>query len=255
MTRATKWLDCSLLALSVLFGVGSVALLAWEGRPTFVPMNWPVSGALAWDALLSFLFFLQHSGMVRRSFRARLAAIVPPRYDGAVYAIASGIALALVVVLWQPTGLHLLVLDGILRWAATACSALAIAIFAWSGYALRMFDPLGLRPIWAHVHDRPVRTAPFVARGPYRCVRHPLYSCVLVLFWCNPDLTADRLLLDVLWTAWIYVGAVLEERDLVADFGEVYREYQRRVPMLVPWRGPVPFETKQVAGVAGPGGL
>jgi protein-S-isoprenylcysteine O-methyltransferase Ste14 len=34
------------------------------------------------------------------------------------------------------------------------------------------------------------------------------------------------------------VGTVLEERDLVAAFGDAYREYQRKVPMLIPCRVP-----------------
>ncbi len=67
-------------------------------------------------------------------------------------------------------------------------------------------------------------------------VRHPLYFCVIVLLWTTPVLTADRLLLNVLWTAWIMLGTVLEERDLTVDFGDLYREYRRRVPMLIPWR-------------------
>ena len=50
---------------------------------------------------------------------------------------------------------------------------------------------------------------------------------------------ADGLLLSILWSGWIVAGTVLEERDLVADFGDVYRTYQQQVPMLVPWRGPV----------------
>ena len=37
-----------------------------------------------------------------------------------------------------------------------------------------------------------------------------------------------------LWTAWIVIGSILEERDLVFEFGDVYREYQRRVPMFIP---------------------
>jgi protein-S-isoprenylcysteine O-methyltransferase Ste14 len=69
-------------------------------------------------------------------------------------------------------------------------------------------------------------------------VRHPLYFCVLVLFWANPDVTADRLLFNLLWTGWIYVGTLFEERDLVLEFGDVYRRYQKMVPMLIPWRPP-----------------
>ncbi len=57
------------------------------------------------------------------------------------------------------------------------------------------------------------------------------------MLWSCPDLTADRLLFNVLWTVWICVRAVLEEADLVADFGEKYIDYQSKVPMWIPWRG------------------
>jgi len=52
-----------------------------------------------------------------------------------------------------------------------------------------------------------------------------------------PDLSLDRLLFNVLWSVWIVLGAYFEERDLVADFGEEYRQYQKSVPMLMPWKG------------------
>jgi protein-S-isoprenylcysteine O-methyltransferase Ste14 len=70
-------------------------------------------------------------------------------------------------------------------------------------------------------------------------MRHPLYFGVLLIIWANPDVTADRLLFDILWTAWICVGAWLEEADLLRDFGDAYERYRRKVPILIPWRGPV----------------
>ncbi len=78
-------------------------------------------------------------------------------------------------------------------------------------------------------------------------VRHPLYACILVLFWTNVDLTADLFLLSALWSAWIWVGAMLEERDLVAEFGDAYRAYQRQVPMFFPWRGRVRLTDSKAA--------
>ncbi len=240
MTAARAWPDRAMMALAVVLGAGSVVLFVFMDRLRVVRLGWPDPWALAWDAGLSLLFFLQHSGMVRRSFRARLAAVIPQRHQGAVYAIASGVALALVAVLWQHTGTHLLALGGPLPWVARALAVLAFALFVGSAIALGpLFDPLGLGPIRAHLHGIPERPPSFVVKGPYRWVRHPLYSCVLVLLWCGPEVTADRLLLDVLWSAWICVATVLEERDLVADFGDAYREYRRAVPMLVPWRGRV----------------
>ena len=75
-------------------------------------------------------------------------------------------------------------------------------------------------------------------REPRGWVRHPLYLFLILMFWSYPDLTADRLLFNVLWTVWMIIGTVLEERDLVASFGDAYRDYQAEVPMLIPYRFP-----------------
>ena len=70
-------------------------------------------------------------------------------------------------------------------------------------------------------------------------MRHPLYLCQILVIWSGPDVTSDRLLFIVLWTAWIVLGAHLEEKDLLAQFGAQYGQYQKEVPMLLPWRGRV----------------
>lgn len=227
--------------LAAVTGTASLLLFACFLAGWWVAgANWAPVPALLWDAGLSLAFFLQHSAMVRRPFRSRLAAFVPRRYHGALYAIASGLVLTAVVLLWRRSDDLIFVLDGPWRWAARACSLAAVIVFYLSIRALRSFDPFGLDEIQAslrgHTGGPPAR---FVVAGPYRWVRHPLYSCMLVLVWSCPVVTTDRLLFDALWTAWIWLGAKLEERDLVDDFGDAYRRYRDEVPMLVPWRGRV----------------
>lgn len=239
MIQQTKKLDYALIVLAAVFGIGSILLLVMGGSSHYTHLGWSEVSILLWDTFLSFVFFLQHSGMVRRTFRVHLATVVDSRYHGAIYTIASGIALSVVVIFWQRSETSLLVLQGIPRLIAGSCSLLAVIIFALSAYSLRTFDPLGIGPIRAHLRTTEYQPGPFVVRGPYRWVRHPLYFCVLVLFWANPDLTADRLLFNLLWTGWIWIGTVLEERDLAREFGDAYKRYQKAVPMLVPWRGPV----------------
>jgi len=235
-----KTADRLMMALAVVTGVVSIGLFAWDARPTFVPLGWTPRAALAWDAFLSLVFFVQHSGMVRRPFRARLARVLPARYDGAFYAICSGLTLTLVFALWQRVDIPVFRLEGVARWIAVALSAFAAALLVISGYAVRRtLDIFGLRPLRAHLRGGPLPSAPFSVDGPFRWVRHPLYACILALLWVRPEMMADGLLLSILWSGWMVVGTVLEERDLVADFGDVYRRYQHEVPMLVPWRGPV----------------
>jgi methanethiol S-methyltransferase len=237
MIQPTKWLSRLLLVLAVGIGAGSIVLFAgWPlGSLGIGQPGWTEWMILSWDVALSMLFFAQHSGMVRRSAKAQLVALVGSTYQPAIYAIASGIALLAVVLLWQPSGIRLYSLTGSARRIASGLSVGAAGLFVWGFLSLRRFDPLGVVVLAGHLFKRPSAPCSFEVRGAYRLVRHPLYLAIIVLFWAFPDVTADRLLFNVFWTAWIVVGAAWEEADLVAEIGDPYRAYRRRVQMLIPW--------------------
>ncbi len=226
-----------LLALAYVLGLVSLGLFGlflWHGPFPLAVLSLSTPQILGFDALLSLAFFLQHSGMLRRSFRARLARLLAEHYQPAVYAVVSGIVLLLLPLLWQPTGVELLTLRGPGRWLVRGAFFVSMAGMVWGFGSLRHFDPLGAGPLLAQLRGRPAAATPLTIRGAYRWVRHPIYASFLLMVWASPELTADRLLFNILWSAWMVVGARLEERDLAADFGEAYRAYQRRVPMLLP---------------------
>jgi protein-S-isoprenylcysteine O-methyltransferase Ste14 len=79
-------------------------------------------------------------------------------------------------------------------------------------------------------------TQKFVVNGLYRWVRHPLYTAGLLFIWLTPIMTINELALIVGLTAYLVVGAYVEERKLVAEFGEAYLRYRDRTPMLFPIR-------------------
>ena len=235
----SKFASYVMLILSYL--IGAVSMLVWmvflfHGSLNLVNLGLGEIAGLGLNGSLSLAFFIQHSVMLRRSFRRWLAKFIRAEYHGALFTIASGVVLLILVVFWQKSAYVLATPQGIIRWLMRAVFILAILGFYWAFQALGSFDAFGLSPILNNLRGKEPPPMPFIVRGPYRWVRHPLYFFSLLLIWSCPDLSLDRLLYNILWSTWIIAGSVLEERDLVADFGESYRDYQRKVPMLIPWR-------------------
>jgi protein-S-isoprenylcysteine O-methyltransferase Ste14/pimeloyl-ACP methyl ester carboxylesterase len=236
-----RYVAYALLGAAVALGGSALLLFAgflFAGRLPLMDLGFGKTAALGWDAMLCLAFFAQHSGMIRQGFQRRLARLVAPHLHAALYALVSGAVLMALLVLWQASDGSLISLPGVLRWLLRGLFLVGVAGMVWGLRAVPFFDPFGLGQILAHLRGRTGPRPRLVAKGPYRFVRHPLYVSMLVLIWSCPEMPADRLLFNVLWTAWMVAGTLLEERDLVSQLGEAYRDYQRRVPMLLPrWPG------------------
>ncbi len=112
----------------------------------------------------------------------------------------------------------------------------------WLGWAMALtstflinhFDLFGLRQVYLAAREKPYTNLDFRTRSLYRLVRHPLMLGFLIAFWSAPTMTAGHLLFAVGMTSYILVAVQMEERDLVAELGDQYRDYRRDVPMLLP---------------------
>lgn len=234
---AQKSFALIILVLAAITGAGSFLaflIFLYQGPLGWLPLGMNETQRLVFNTFISIAFFLQHSIMIRRSFRRRLRGLIPSYYQGAVYTFASGFVLLIFVVSWQGSDIIVFEADGLPGNLMRTFYFLSILGTCWGLRALRPVDMFGLDPIIKNLQSKPPPSHPFRVRGPYRWVRHPLYLFMIVLFWSYPAPTADRLLFNILWTAWVLVGTILEERDLVEDFGDAYRDYQTNVPMLVP---------------------
>ena len=230
-----------LIAVTAVCGAASLGLFGWFaafGPLGLIRFRFDPATLLAFDAALSGFFFVQHSVMIRVCCRRAASRLIPEHYCGAVYTIASAVALSALVLLWQESTAPLFEAGDRLRWLVRSPAVLGGAVFLWTAGALGKTDLFGVGAIRARMNNTSPNSPRFLVRGPYRWVRHPAYLASILVLWSQPRLTADRLLLNVLFTAWILTGAWLEERDLAARFGQPYRDYQRRVPMLLPWRRP-----------------
>jgi protein-S-isoprenylcysteine O-methyltransferase Ste14 len=208
------------------------------GSYTIIDLRLGQKDALLFDALLSAVFFLQHSLLIRRGIKQRLAKFIRVEYYNAFYGLTSGIALLLVLLFWQKSPGLIAHADGILYWMLYLLFFLCFAGFFWGGRSLGSFDTLGVKPLMRYISKRPDKTQKITAKGPYRWVRHPLYLFLIIMFWSCPVLTIDRLIFNIMWTAWMVVATYLEDRDLHREFGSQYSEYSSRVPMLIPYRIP-----------------
>ncbi|MBN2045920.1 MAG: DUF1295 domain-containing protein [Anaerolineales bacterium] len=72
-------------------------------------------------------------------------------------------------------------------------------------------------------------------KGLYRYIRHPLYTFSLLALWLFPVMTRNLLLLISSITAYMLIGAILEERKLLKIFGADYAEYQTKTPFIIPF--------------------
>lgn len=188
------------------------------------------------DIALIVLFGLQHSVMARSWFKESWIRLVPSVIERSVYVAFSGLALVLLCVLWQPLpGILWNLEDSVWKWPIHLIAVSGLALIVVSSFAISHFDLMGLRQVWRYWRGQPDSPDAFGTPGPYRWVRHPLMLGLLIAFWSAPTVSMGRLLLNVGMSIYCLAAIRWEEQDLVRQFGDAYREYCRRVPMLLPW--------------------
>ena len=224
--------------LTFLYAIGFVSGF---GVPRTIDggLTAPTAAALVIDLLLLGLFAVQHSGMARPAFKRWWTRYVPAPIERSTYVLFSSLVLILLFWQWRTLPQPVWQLDSEpARWALHALAAAGWLLVLSGTFVINHFDLFGLRQVWSYAQRRgPEREAPFVTRAYYRIVRHPLMLGFLVAFWSTPSMSVGHLLFALMTTGYILVAVkFLEERDLVAQFGDTYRDYQRDVPMLLPWR-------------------
>jgi len=237
--------------LSVLYGgacytaflvtfVYAIAFVAGVGVPKHVDSGAisPLATALAIDLGLLAIFAVQHSGMARPAFKRWWTQFVPKPIERSTFVLMSSLVLLLLFWQWRPLpGLVWQVDHGLLRGVLWALSMLGWLMVLTSSFTINHFELFGLRQVWLHARRRQAKDEPFVLRAMYRIVRHPLMLGFLIAFWATPTMSVGHLLFAAVVTGYIIVAVkFLEERDLVAIHGDAYRDYQRKVPMLLPGR-------------------
>jgi protein-S-isoprenylcysteine O-methyltransferase Ste14 len=79
-----------------------------------------------------------------------------------------------------------------------------------------------------------------VTYGPFAYVRHPLYAALILSLPPLFIIWFEDLLFFIPWIFIFFIShfiVTIEERGLVKEFGEQYKNYRKQVPSLFPYKG------------------
>ncbi len=237
--------------LAVLYGIGSYAIglaslvyaIGFVGNLA-VPksINSGTSGPLVESVIVNLLllglFAVQHSVMARPGFKRWWTGLVPRSVERSTYVLFSGLVLVILYWQWRPIPEPIWTVQAPIGVAVlTAIFWLGWVLLVFSTFLISHFELFGLSQVFARLLRKELPAQHFHTPLLYRHVRHPIYLGLLLAFWSTPSMTAGHLLFAVATTGYILIGIQLEERDLIAMFGDQYRRYRRQVAMLFPLPG------------------
>jgi protein-S-isoprenylcysteine O-methyltransferase Ste14 len=222
LARGSVFVGGGVFAVSLLY-FGYVYLVRF-GQPADAAA--PGARAVLLNLALFGLFAVHHSVFARARARRRVADAVSPAYERSVYVWGSSLLFGAVCALWQPV-------PGVL-WAAPASLGPLVLAVAGAGGVLavvsaRRLDVLDLAGLRQAAGPEAAPAPRLARRGPYALVRHPVYLGWVLFVWATPVMTGTRLVFAAVSTLYLAVAVWFEERDLVAQFGTSYVEYQRQV--------------------------
>ncbi|MGE0480286.1 MAG: methanethiol S-methyltransferase [Phycisphaerae bacterium] len=232
-TLAYGLLGYAAFVVTILYGIGFVG--SW-----IVPksINSGTPGALLPSLLINAAllagFVLQHTIMARPAFKRWWTLVVPRPIERSTFVLFSSAALGLIFWQWRPLPDVVWRVDGAAAWFLNAVALAGWAIVFIASFTISHMDLFGVRQTWLRFRNQPYAPVGFRLRGLYRIVRHPLMVGFLLAFWATPNMTVGHLFFAIMTTGYILFGTWMEERDLVAEHGERYLDYRRKVRGLVP---------------------
>ncbi len=99
-----------------------------------------------------------------------------------------------------------------------------------------MFQFLGLRQIGtSSSHCALTESGKLDTTGILSKTRHPWYLAAILLIWSR-GFDISIVFTNIVLTIYLSVGTILEERKLLIEYGQEYRDYQKNVSMLFPFK-------------------
>jgi len=210
----------------------------WDFLPYHIDSKAPTSLAFAITVNLTLviLFALQHSIMARQSFKTWITKYIPQSTERSTYVLVSGIFLALIFEYWQSIDGYLWQVDN----PTLSILLIALYIFGWvfstvGSFLINHFELFGLQQVYFNLIHKKEPEVSFTEKYFYKFIRHPIQFGTLMGIWFTPSMSYTHLMLSITFTIYIFIGLYYEEKDLVNELGEPYKNYQKRVSKIIPF--------------------
>lgn len=194
----------------------------------------PMAESLLFNSVFLMAFVVQHTVMARPGFKRWITRYIPKAMERSTFVLLAAMILIAMYLLWRPAPRVLWRVDGAPGVALSALSLAGWAVVFISSFLINHFDLFGLRQVWVQLRERAYTPVRFRLWGFYRIVRHPLMVGMLIAFWATPLMSVGHLFFALMTTAYIAMGTMFEERDLVREHGEDYLAYRRKVRGFLP---------------------
>ncbi|HHG85053.1 MAG TPA: isoprenylcysteine carboxylmethyltransferase family protein [Bacteroidetes bacterium] len=193
-------------------------------------------GGMELNTVLLLVFAIQHSLMAREGFKRIIRLLFPVELERSFYVMMTGFVLFWMAALWSPMSPPLYDLQGtIWGWILLGIWGLGLVILGLGQVGMSGASLIGVQTVIDIWYERQPEEPPFSTPFLYQYIRHPLYLGVLLIFWATPTMTHDHLFFSEVMTAYLLIGIYFEEKDLVRRYGKAYSDYQKKVPMLIPF--------------------
>ena len=178
--------------------------------------------------------FAAHRGYYVKSYSQPEDATLKKREEGIVSKIAGLLGMtgflsmiAFVVnpnwLAWADAGFPLS-----LRWAGVGIALLGFALLQWA--------QVTLGKSWSDT-PRMMKEQALITRGPYRSIRHPIYTAFLLILGSTLFISSNWLI-GLCWIGMTILEVVsrvgFEESLMLEYFGDQYREYMKKTGRLLP---------------------
>ena len=181
-----------------------------------------------------FISFIAHRGYYSRKFK--------PSHENTLKQRKEGIASRLANLLSLPGLIAVVVYIAYPPWLAWASFPLSAGLrgvgvgLALAGFILLQWAQQALGKNWSDT-PRLMKDQTFVTSGPYRWIRHPIYTAFLLILSAPLFLSANWFI-GLVWIGMTVLDVIsrvrIEEALMMESFGDPYRAYMHRTGQFLP---------------------